>query len=69
VRLAARNVPETASYGIEMTQQRVSEMAGMSRESVNKLLSVWAADKWVRLEHGTLLVLDMDALKAVAGEI
>jgi CRP/FNR family cyclic AMP-dependent transcriptional regulator len=69
VRLAERHHSEASPYGIEMTQQRVSEMAGMSRESVNKLLSVWAADKWVRLEHGTLMVLDMDALKAVAGEI
>jgi CRP/FNR family cyclic AMP-dependent transcriptional regulator len=68
VRLAARNQPETASFGIEMTQQRVSEMAGMSRESVNKLLSVWAADKWVRLEHGTLTVLNIEAIRAVAGE-
>jgi CRP-like cAMP-binding protein len=67
VRLVARNQPDP-SYGIEMTQQRVSEMAGMSRESVNKLLSVWAADKWVRLEHGTLTVLNIEAIRAIAGE-
>jgi CRP-like cAMP-binding protein len=68
VRLTERHPGDGSVRAIEMTQQRLSEMAGMSRESVNKLLSIWAADKWVLLEHGTLRVLDIEALKVIAAD-
>jgi CRP-like cAMP-binding protein len=68
VRLTERHQGNGAVPAIEMTQQRLSEMAGMSRESVNKLLSIWASDKWVLLEHGTLRVLNLAALKAIVGD-
>jgi CRP/FNR family transcriptional regulator, cyclic AMP receptor protein len=67
VRLAERrDRAETAK--IEMTQQQISEMAGMSRESVNKLLAVWAAEGWVRLGPGILHVVRIDALRAMSGD-
>jgi CRP/FNR family transcriptional regulator, cyclic AMP receptor protein len=68
VRLAGPADGAATPPRIEMTQQQVSEMAGMSRESANKLLAVWAAEGWVRLEPGTVHVLQIDALRAVAGE-
>jgi CRP/FNR family transcriptional regulator, cyclic AMP receptor protein len=51
---------------IAITQQEVSEMVGMTRESINKQLRAWAARSWVRLEHGAIVVLDQAALRELA---
>jgi CRP/FNR family transcriptional regulator, cyclic AMP receptor protein len=67
VRLAERETEGTPSR-IEMTQQQIGEMAGMSRESVNKLLALWAAEGWVRLGPGYFDVVQIEALRAVFGE-
>lgn len=45
-----------------VTQQDMSQMAGMSRESINKQLRAWAQAKWVRLERGGVVVLRPQAL-------
>jgi CRP/FNR family cyclic AMP-dependent transcriptional regulator len=50
---------------IAVTQQEISEMVGMTRESINKQLRVWADRKWVRLEHGAIVVLDAEPLQAI----
>jgi CRP/FNR family cyclic AMP-dependent transcriptional regulator len=52
---------------IAITQQEISEMVGMTRESINKQLRAWAARNWVRLEHGAIVVLDTESLQALAG--
>jgi CRP/FNR family transcriptional regulator, cyclic AMP receptor protein len=54
------------SRTIEITQQEISEMVGMTRESINKQLRVWAARSWVRLEHGAIVVLDTGPLRELA---
>ena len=40
-------------------------MVGMTRESINKQLRVWATRNWVRLEHGAIVVLDAEPLQAL----
>jgi CRP-like cAMP-binding protein len=51
---------------IAITQQEIGEMVGMTRESINKQLGAWALRKWVRLEHGAIVVLDALALRELA---
>ena len=51
---------------IAVTQQEIGEMVGMTRESINKQLRVWATRKWVRLEHGAIVVLNPEPLHALA---
>jgi len=51
---------------IAVTQQEISEMVGMTRESINKQLRAWAGRGWVRLEHGAIVVLDADALRELS---
>ncbi|MBR1190443.1 Crp/Fnr family transcriptional regulator [Bradyrhizobium sp. AUGA SZCCT0160] len=51
---------------IAITQQEISEMVGMTRESINKQLRAWAARDWVRLEHGAIVVLKAEPLQALA---
>ena len=50
---------------IAITQQEISEMVGMTRESINKQLRAWAARDWVRLEHGAIVVLQPEPLLAL----
>ena len=57
---------EPQSHTIAITQQEISEMVGMTRESINKQLRAWAARNWVRLEHGAIVVLDADALRELS---
>lgn len=66
VRLADRQQGKAASRTIDTTQQQLSEMVGISRESTNKQLVGWAARGWVRLDHGAIAVLNVDALRKVA---
>ena len=54
------------SRTIAITQQEISEMVGMTRESINKQLRAWAMRSWVRLEHGAIVVLDASALRELA---
>src|SRR6266446_7256318 len=51
---------------IAITQQEISEMVGMTRESINKQLRAWAARDWVRLEHGAIVVLKAEPLQGLA---
>lgn len=54
---------DSGSGTLSITQQEISEMVGMTRESINKQLRAWAGRNWVRLEHGAIVVLDNDALR------
>src|ERR1700704_4134949 len=65
IRLAENHKLAPGDQTIAVTQQEMSEMVGMTRESINKQLRVWAARKWVRLEHGAIVVLDAEPLLAL----
>ena len=66
VRLTEKHKLEPKGRTIAVTQQEISEMVGMTRESINKQLRVWAARSWVRLEHGAIVVLNVEPLQALA---
>ena len=61
LRLTEKHKPGVRTIAI--TQQEISEMVGMSRESINKQLRAWAARSWVRLEHGAIVVLNAAMLR------
>jgi CRP-like cAMP-binding protein len=64
--LTERRKLDPTSRTIAITQQEISEMVGMTRESINKQLRAWAARNWVRLEHGAIVVLEADSLRELA---
>jgi CRP/FNR family transcriptional regulator, cyclic AMP receptor protein len=66
IRLTEKHKLAPGGRTIAITQQEISEMVGMTRESINKQLRAWAARKWVRLEHGAIVVLDAASLQALA---
>src|ERR1700693_2691571 len=66
IRLTEKHKLAPGGRTIAVTQQEISEMVGMTRESINKQLRAWAARSWVRLEHGAIVVLDAAPLQAIA---
>jgi CRP-like cAMP-binding protein len=66
IRLTEKHKLEPGGRTIAVTQQEISEMVGMTRESINKQLRVWAARNWVRLEHGAIVVLNAEPLRELA---
>lgn len=66
IRLTEKHKSAPGNRTIAITQQEISEMVGMTRESINKQLRVWATRNWVRLEHGAIVVLNSGALQALA---
>ncbi|MBV8919902.1 Crp/Fnr family transcriptional regulator, partial [Bradyrhizobium sp.] len=64
--LTERRKLDPTSRTIAITQQEISEMVGMTRESINKQLRAWATRNWVRLEHGAIVVLEADSLRELA---
>jgi CRP-like cAMP-binding protein len=66
LRLSEKHNPDPQGRTIAITQQEISEMVGMTRESINKQLRAWAGRDWVRLEHGAIVVLNAEALRDMA---
>jgi CRP/FNR family cyclic AMP-dependent transcriptional regulator len=66
IRLTEKHKLGPGVQTIAITQQEISEMVGMTRESINKQLRVWAGRNWVRLEHGAIVVLNAEPLRALA---
>src|SRR5580693_1641768 len=66
IRLTEKHKLAPGGRTIAITQQEISEMVGMTRESINKQLRAWAARSWVRLEHGAIVVLDAGPLRELA---
>jgi CRP/FNR family transcriptional regulator, cyclic AMP receptor protein len=60
---------QVASVGshqrLELTQNEIARMIGMSRESTNRQLQAWKELNWIRLERGGIVILKLDALGAV----
>lgn len=65
LRLTERPKPADGERTIAITQQEISEMVGMTRESINKQLRAWATRGWVRLEHGAIVVLKAEPLQSL----
>jgi CRP/FNR family cyclic AMP-dependent transcriptional regulator len=66
LRLTEKHARAPEGRMIAITQQEISEMVGMTRESINKQLRAWAARNWVRLEHGAIVVLNAEPLQMLA---
>jgi len=64
--LIEKRKPDPENHTISITQQELSEMVGMTRESINKQLRAWVMRNYVRLEHGAIVVLDPAALRDLA---
>jgi CRP-like cAMP-binding protein len=66
IELAQSGEASAEGRKISMTQRAIGQMIGMSRESTNKQLRNWEERNWVRLERGSIVVVALDKLMAVA---
>ena len=66
VHLMEKRQPLSPGQSITITQQDISEMVGTTRESINKQLRIWADNNWVRIEHGSIVILDSKPLAVLA---
>ena len=51
-----------SSHAIRVTQRDLSQMIGVSRESVNKLLRDWQRRGWIKLQRGGLIIVSQEAV-------
>jgi CRP/FNR family transcriptional regulator, anaerobic regulatory protein len=51
---------------LKMTQQQIARHLGTTREVVARLISDFVAKRWVRTHRGSLSIVDLFALRAVA---
>jgi CRP/FNR family cyclic AMP-dependent transcriptional regulator len=58
----------TAAERVAITQQEISRIVGISRESVNKLLRKWEKHGLVQLERGAVVVRDPAKIAALAAQ-
>ena len=52
---------------ISLSQNELADFLGTSRESVNKILQKWAAEKWIELSRGSIQIVARSAISKIAG--
>lgn len=67
LRMAEQNLQRNGILLVDMSQQNISDVVGIARESANKIISIWVEQNWVSVENRTLVILDADALRTIAG--
>jgi CRP/FNR family cyclic AMP-dependent transcriptional regulator len=67
LRLAEDGNAPAQDKKLSITQRDISQMMGTTRESINKQLRAWAKNGWVEMRRGSIIVLNPQALGAVAG--
>lgn len=65
-RTLLRMAESTGGKSIALTQSEIAQIIGASRESTNKQLRDWESLKWIRLERGEVILIDIKSLSAVA---
>jgi CRP-like cAMP-binding protein len=61
LRLPYKALP-SSTRRITITQQEISQMIGLSRESTNKQLRIWEGRSWLKIVRGGVVLLDLDAI-------
>jgi CRP/FNR family cyclic AMP-dependent transcriptional regulator len=68
IQLAQTGEASDKGRKIRVTQRAIGQMIGMSRESTNKQLRNWEKRNWVRLERGSIVVVALDKIAAMADD-
>jgi CRP-like cAMP-binding protein len=56
-----------AGMDLAISQEEIGDLSGVSRQRVNQALKVLARANLLRVEHGGIVVLDLDGLRSYAG--
>ena len=63
---AIPHAPDTTVPTLTVWQHELADMVGMTRESVNKQLRTWHADKLIRLSRGQIALMNVSELSRIA---
>jgi len=66
--LHSHDDPTGLHIDFELSQRELGGMTDLTRESINKHLSAWREDGWVRLVGKTITLTDVAALQRLLGE-
>jgi CRP/FNR family transcriptional regulator, cyclic AMP receptor protein len=72
VRLAEENGAgrsPTTPVGVKISQRALGELAGGSRESVNKHLQEWKRSGFIEIEKGSIVIHDIEALAELGPDV
>jgi CRP/FNR family cyclic AMP-dependent transcriptional regulator len=72
VRLAEENgagQSPTRPVGVKISQRALGELAGGSRESVNKHLQEWKRSGFIAIEKGSIVIHDIEALAELGPDV
>jgi CRP/FNR family cyclic AMP-dependent transcriptional regulator len=65
LRLSETNGDKVKRTKITITQKEIGQIIGMSRESTNRQLRQWSERKWIKLEQGSVIVVEPAALASL----
>jgi CRP/FNR family cyclic AMP-dependent transcriptional regulator len=68
LQLVKSSRPTIRGPRIELTQEDIGKIIGMTRESTNRQLREWQRRKWLLIERGGIVVLAPDALAKIASK-
>jgi CRP/FNR family cyclic AMP-dependent transcriptional regulator len=59
-------VDSTGELRVRATQKELGQMIGLSRESTNKQLQIWANRGFIQIEKGSVIIRNLSALQKIA---
>jgi CRP/FNR family transcriptional regulator, cyclic AMP receptor protein len=59
-------VPGGVRIGIKLSQEEWGDLVGATRESINKQMRAWTDQGTIRVDHGFVVILRMEALEELA---
>jgi len=59
-------VPGGVRIGLKLSQEEWGDLVGATRESVNKQMRAWTDQGTIRVDHGFVVILRMEALEELA---
>lgn len=54
---------------LKLSQRELGGLVGLARENVNRQLRAWHHEGLIRMDHGHIVIDDMEALRAIAEEL
>ncbi|WP_454752803.1 Crp/Fnr family transcriptional regulator [Cupriavidus necator] len=62
----ALSAPADGNAALQLSQEDLGHMLGVSRQSINRQLKEWEGQRILRLDYGRVTLLDQDALRRLA---
>jgi CRP-like cAMP-binding protein len=61
-----QRTPEGVRIDLKLSQEEWGDLVGATRESINKQMRAWSDQRLIRIDHGYVVLLRMEALEALA---